>query len=233
VIATWGVLVRPIATFRSIRERDPVLAPWVVASIVSVVVSLLMVSVAQRAAAHLVATMDAPAFAEQVRGSLARMKVVSVAAAPAALLFRWWITSAVLWAAAVLASGRSTYRQVLSIVAYSALPGILGKGIDLGVTWFEGPEFTADLMPTMSSATSLAALLPTVQSPWSRALLDHVTLFGVWSLVLCAVGFRERFELGWRRSAAAVVPVWALFWIFAAAADLVGRSVTGDMPGIG
>jgi hypothetical protein len=233
VAATWNVLVRPVATFRALGERTPVFAPWVVASLVSVVVTLLMVSISQRASAHLLATMDSPETAEQVRGSLARMKVMSLAAAPLALGIRWAAAATVLWAVSVLVTGRTTFRGVLCVVAYSSLPGILGRGVDLGVTWFEGPEFDPQLVPQLSSATSLGVLLPAVQSPWPRALLDHLTLFGVWGIVLTAVGFRERFALGWGRAAAAVVPVWTLFWVFAAAADVVGRSLIGEVRGFG
>jgi hypothetical protein len=118
-------------------------------------------------------------------------------------------------------------------VAYSALPGIVGRGVDLGVIWFEGPEFDPRLVPQLSSATSLGALLPTVQSPWPRAFLDHLTLFGLWGIALTAVGFRERFRLGWGRAVGAVVPVGVLFWIFAAAADVIGGSLAGEVPGFG
>jgi hypothetical protein len=233
VAATWNVLIRPVATFRAFGERHPIVAPWVVASFVSVFVTLLMVSVSQRASAHLLATMDSPETVEQVRRSLTRMKVVSVAAAPLALGVRWAAAATVLWAASVVVTGRSSFRAVLCVVAYSALPGILGKGVDLGVTWIEGPEFDTGLVPRLSSATSLGVLLPAVQSPWPRALLDHLTLFGVWGIVLTAVGLRERFALGWGRAAAAVVPVWTLFWMFAAAADVLGRSLAGEVRGFG
>jgi uncharacterized protein (DUF2062 family) len=49
--AVQGVLLRPVETFGALRTRHPVLVPWLVGSALSVGLTLLTVSVSQRAAA--------------------------------------------------------------------------------------------------------------------------------------------------------------------------------------
>lgn len=228
--ATWDVVFRPDETFRGLRERDPVLAPWIVGSVVSVGLTLLTVSVSQRAAVHLAAALDSPGLAGNVERSLRGMLLFSVAGAPIGLIAQWTVVALVLWAPASLLAGTARYRTVLSVVAYSALPALFGKAVDLVVAWRVGPEFTPDLVPVLSSATSLGALLPAVQSPWPAALLDRLTVFGVWGLALWIVGLRASLGVGWKRSAAAAVPVWTLLLVLGAALDVIGRSMAFGGP---
>lgn len=223
--ATWTVLLHPRETFRRLRKRSPVLAPWLVGSALSVGLTLLTVSVSQRAAVHLSAELDSPGLAQDVERSLHRMMLVSVAGAPVGLVVQWTLVALVLWAPASLATGAARYRAVLSVVAYSALPGLFGKALDLSVAWFEGPEFTPDLVPVFSSATSLGAFLPTVQASWPAALLDHLTLFGVWGLALWVIGLGAALGIGTRRAIAVAAPVWTLLLVLSAALDVIGRSM--------
>jgi hypothetical protein len=119
---------------------------------------------------------------------------------------------------------------VLSIVAYSAMPGVLGKGIDLAVTWFRGPEFSEEMVPLFSSATSVGALLPAVgQGGWTAAALEQLGFFALWSVVLWAIGLRESFRWSWKRSVGVAAPVWACFWLLATAADVAGRSALSTL----
>ncbi|HMB68468.1 MAG TPA: Yip1 family protein [bacterium] len=230
--ATWAVLPHPRDTFRQLRARKPVLAPWIVGSLLAVGLTALTLSVSQRAAVHLAAELDAPELAQEMQQGLRRLGWVSVAGAPAGLIARWALVALVLWAPASLATARAGYRGVLSVVAYSAMPGLFGKAVDLGVAWTQGPELGPDLVPVMSSATSLGAFFPAVQGAWPAALLDHLTVFGIWGLVLWILGLSTTLEISGKRAAWVAVPVWTLLLVLAAAMDVVGRSMTaGSLTG--
>jgi hypothetical protein len=229
--AAWTVLVQPRDTFRRLRARSPVLGAWLVGSALAVGLTLLTLSVSQRAAVHLAAELDSPEIARQMETGLQRMRWVSVAGAPAGLIARWTLTALVLWAPAALVSSRVRYRGVLSIVAYSALPGLFGKALDLGVAWTQGPELGPDLVPVLSSATSLGAFFPAVQAPWPAALLEQLTAFGLWGLALWIVGLRETYDLGWKAAAGAAVPVWVLLGVLGAAFAVLGRSMAAGSLG--
>jgi len=221
VRAAWDVLFAPVTTFRELREHRPLLAPWLVVSALSMLLTLGVVSVSQRALLHLTAGLDSPP-------TLGPLPWVSVTAAPAGVLVRWCVIAAVLWAPGALVSGAVTYRGVLSIVAYSSVPDVLGKGVDLAVAWFRGPELSAEMAPVFSSATSVGALFPAVgQGAWASAALEQLGLFSLWSVVLWVIGLRESFRWGWKRALVVAGPVWACFWLLATAAEVLGRSALG------
>jgi hypothetical protein len=230
VRATWGVLLHPRLTFRQLRERKPLLAPWVVVSLLSAALTLVVISISQRATAHLMADLPSSVPVEGVEASLERAKIFSVGLAPFALFDRWMATAVLVWALAVFASSRASYRATLSIVAYSATPQVLGKGVDVLVNWIEGPEFTPDMIPVFSSATSLAAFFPNAgDNAWASAFLQNLSPFSLWGLALWAIGLREMFRLGWGRSLTVAVPVWAALWAGSSTMYVLGRSLMGTM----
>jgi hypothetical protein len=224
--ATGGVLWDPVATFRNLGGRSPVLAPWLVVSLLSMALALLTISVSQRAATHLLG--GEGAVTEEVVRSLEHAKLFSVAAAPLSVLVQWTFVAGLLWAFAVWWVPGVHYRALLGIVAYSALPGVLEQGLDLYVAWQEGPEFTAGLVPVFTRASSLGALVPSLPAGWASAFADRVTFFGIWTAVLWSVGLRTHFGGKWRGAIGTAAPAWALLWILTATADLLGRSLAGE-----
>jgi hypothetical protein len=140
-------------------------------------------------------------------------------------MLQWCATAAVLWAPAAIFSGAVTYRGVLSVVAYSSVPGVLGKGIDLAVTWFRGPELTAEMAPRFAPATSIGALFPAIgQSLWASAALEQLGFFSLWTVALWAIGLRESYRWSAWRAVGVAAPVAACFWMLATAVDVIGRS---------
>jgi hypothetical protein len=208
-VDSLGVLLAPRAAFRRLAARRPVLVPWLLVAFPSMVLSLLTVSVAQRASVHLLEGIDDPELVHSVARQLDGIKTVTVAAAPATVLLRWGAVSLLLWAVAVFVLRDPSYRAILSVVACSGLPEVLGRSLDLAVTWVDGPEFGPDLIPRMSCATSLAAFLPEPTSPWVAALLDQLTPFRVWSGALWTLGMVEVAGASPRRALGVVLPVWA------------------------
>jgi hypothetical protein len=216
--AVGDVLFAPSDTFRGLRERKPLLAPWLVVSGFSLLLTWGVASVSERALGHLMQGVDAAP-------TLGPLRWLSVAATPATVMLRWCAIAAVLWAPAAIFSGAVTYRGVLSVVAYSSVPGVLGKGIDLAVAWFRGPELSADLAPRFVPATSLGALFPSIgQSPWASAALEQLGFFSLWTVALWAIGLRESYRWSAWRAAGVAAPVGACFWILATAVDVIGRS---------
>jgi hypothetical protein len=204
-----------------------VLAPWILASVGSAVASLLVVSIAQRASAHLLDGVGDAELQEAVVRQIGAMKRIGVVAAPAAVLARWAGTAALLWSVATLASSSVRYRTVLSIVACAGLPEVLGRGVDLAAAWSEGPEFTTGLVPMSSCATSLAAFLPASPGPWGVALLDRLTPFTLWCGALWVTGLVEVAGFGIGRAVAVAVPVWTALALGEAALAVLRGSVVG------
>lgn len=224
--ATWEIVPSPVRTLRGALPRSPVLVPWLVVSLLTMALTLPQVSIAQRAAVHLLEDRAGADHADAIAASLSRMKVSAVLGAPIAVLLRWTVTASALWApAALFAAAGLPFRRVLSIVALAGVPALLGHAVDLGVAWTEGPEFTPDLVPVMSSATSLSALLPPdTGGPWLTALLAKVTPFSLWATALWAAGLRVA---GLRPGAAIAIATAAAagILVLTASVDAIGRSL--------
>jgi hypothetical protein len=228
--ASVGVLISPRDTFRGFGDRDPLLAPWLLVSLLSVVLTFLTISVLQRASFHLLADTTSADLQLAAAASLQRMKIASTALAPLALFLQWAATAAALWAPAALAGSGAGYRRFLSIAAYAAAPQVLARATDLAVTWFEGPEFTNELVPALTASTSVVALFPDLEAgPWVEAALTHTTAFSLWGLALWVVGIRERGRLDWARSIAIATAAWFFFLTLTCASDVLNAAMTRSL----
>ena len=232
VVDTLAVLPSPRQAFHRLAERRPLLAPWVIVSVPSMVLSVLLVSVAQRASVHLLSGMDDPQLVGSVAHQLQAMKIVSVVAAPAVVWLRWCAAAGLLWALATFVVGNAPFRSILCVVACAGLPDVLARGTDLTVTWLEGPEITANLIPVDTSASSLAALLPGTHGPWITALLDRVTPFSLWSVLLWALGLQAMLRTSARRAVATALPAWSALAVFSAAVAVLRGSLASLAPGL-
>lgn len=223
---TVRVLPSPIATFRSLRGRPAVLAPWLVVSLATVVLTLFTLSITQRASVHMLADVEDAELLRSVETQLDGMKWMSVALGPVHVMARWMVTAALFWALGTFALGGVPFRRALSIAAYAGLPLALGSAVDLAVTWFQGPEFTPGMIPVMAPASSLAALFPAVDHPaFLAAMVRNVTAFSLWAAALWVVGLRETQDASWARSALVGGVVWCVFLLSASAADVVRTSL--------
>jgi hypothetical protein len=217
-----------VTTFRYRHGRPGLLAPWFLASLATVMVTLLTVSIAQRASVHLLANLQDPELAESVAAQLRTMKVFSVAVAPVHLLARWMLTASLFWALGTFLLPDLPFRTALTVAAFAGLPAVLGKGLDLAVAWYVGPEFSADLLPVMTSASSLAALWPgSLDGTWSGALMRQLTVFFVWSGALWTIGLREAGRTSWVRAVCVAAPVWLTLLAASTAGEIVRDSLAG------
>jgi hypothetical protein len=163
-----------------------------VASATAIVLAWFTLSVTQRASVHLLDGMEDAELMASVTEQLRTMRWVALGAAPLHLIAKWTVIGGVFWALGTFLAPQLGYRGALSVAAYAGLPALLGAGLDLGVTWFEGPEFTPDLIPRMASASSLVALVPNLAGPpWLVGAAGQITVFGIWTAVLWGIGLRH------------------------------------------
>ena len=229
-----AVLLSPRRAYRSLAERRPVLVPWLLVALPSMVLSLLVVSIAQRASVHLLESVDDPELVAAVAHQLQGLKAVAVLAAPFGVLLRWLVLALLLWSVGAFLLPGASVRTMLCIVACAGLPDVIGRALDLYVTWTVGPEFGPDLVPHLSPATSLTALFPELPGRWAPALLDRLTPFALWSVALWTVGVQEMFAVPRRRALAVTLPVWTLTVLVATASEVLRDSLTrlpGTLPG--
>lgn len=226
---TLRVLVQPGKTFRRRQQRRTFVVAWAVASVAAIVLAWFTLSVTQRASAHLLDGVEDAELVASVNHQLRAMRWVALGAAPLHLIAQWTVIAGMFWALGTFLSPGLGYRGALSVAAYAGLPALLGAGLDLGVTWFEGPEFTPDLVPRMISASSVAALIPDLAGPpWLIAAAGQVTVFGIWTAVLWGIGLHH--VAGTTRARAGGMALGVALAALAAgtAAELVRSSLMGS-----
>jgi hypothetical protein len=97
------------------------------------------------------------------------------------------VAGALLFTFKFLLDAEMTYKQVLNIYAYAAIPpSIVGTGVMLMVLYMKPPE---EFDMQNASAISVGAFLPQGTSAWIKSLGASLDLFTIWTIVLLAIGF--------------------------------------------
>lgn len=224
------VIAFPVRTFRGRRDRPALLGPWITLSVAMVILTVLTLSVTQRAAVHLMTGIEDTELAAHVSEQLRVMKVVAVVLAPVQLLLNWGVAAALFRALGTFLVPGLGYRMALTVAAFAGVSAVMGRGLDLAVTWWEGPQFGPDFSPLMESASSLAALLPAASRPgadagWEVSLMRQITAFSVWGGALWIVGLREAAGTSWARATVVGTSVWVAFTAVHTAADALQASL--------
>ncbi len=105
---------------------------------------------------------------------------------------------------------QASYKQSLSIVSYSFLPGVLAGILSIIVLYLKNPE---DFDIRNPLAFNGAALLSSTAPKWQVALATSFDVFSFWMMALMAVGFAATTrKLTWGKAFTGIVVCW-LFWV--------------------
>jgi Yip1 domain len=108
---------------------------------------------------------------------------------------------------------RFTFRQMMSISAYSFLPIILSTLLSILVVWFVDPESFDVKFPI---ASSIGYFIP-ASMPFWKALLGAVDVFTLWTMFLLAVGVSQMSKVKKGTAFAAIFGVFLLLKLAGAA----------------
>jgi hypothetical protein len=215
LIAAGDVLLLPKQTFRTLRGREPFLAVWLAVSLVSAALRLAQVEVVRRAIAFLVERGASPEVAPAAEAVLDGWTLCGVWLAPLGIALGWCAEAAFVQLASGVrrgrrpAAGRVGFRSLLCVIAYASVPQVVERGIDLWVTWRDGPAFTPELLPLLPASTAPPAWIAgDPADPVSRAVLAALTPFAVWGLILRIIGIRELCRTSRRTALAWAAPAW-------------------------
>ena len=196
----YGVLVKPVSSFRAIAQRPSVLFPYLVFLLLCVLASLVLVRKVDWSATYQrQITQDSPgpassdtpvsersqlitARVERVRKYGVVVYVLQNAVIVLAAGFFFWLTFS------ALLGGGARYTTVLAVVCYSLAPLMLGLCYLTIVLSFR-PDSSVDVQKILPS--SLAYYFPATTAPWLVELGNSLEFLWIWTLVLIAIGMRE------------------------------------------
>lgn len=215
LIAAGDVLLLPKQTFRTLRGREPFVAVWLVVSLVSAALRLAQVEIVRRAIVFLAERGASPDVAPAAETVLEGWSLYGVWLAPLGIALGWCAEAVFIQLASGVRRGRRPaarrvrFRPLLCVIAYASVPQVVERGIDLWVTWRDGPAFTPELLPLLPASTAAPAWLACDPAdPVSRALLAAPTPFDVWGLILRIIGIRELCRTSRRTALAWAAPAW-------------------------
>lgn len=198
-----GVLLEPARTFARLRERPPVLVPYGVLTVASLLSGVLM---AGRMSELALRAMPAsgqvpPEMAARVSKVALMTGIIGAALSP---LLIGAIVAGVLALAGLFIGGRASFKQLMSLAGYASLP-VMVPGALLKALLIRGTP----VEDVMRVSTSLAVLLPREQfGTWPYRFASLLDPFALWSLALVVIGFAVANRFPVRKAATVVVPLW-------------------------
>ena len=190
-----GVFFSPKTTFEDIAKKPSWVAPVVLLTILSILVSI---GIHQRIdwREFMSQQLDkdpraAQMSAEQKQQRIeAGAKITSVVtylfgvAGP--ILFILVIAGVMMGAYNLLAGANATFRQSLAVAAHAAMTGAVSSVLFLLILYLK-PFGTVDLENPV--ATNAGAFLPEGSAKWLVTLAKQMDIFTIWTLILLAIGF--------------------------------------------
>ncbi len=163
---------------------------------------------------------------EQLRSSLEMMhksNIMGLLLAPVLLFLRWLLLASMLWLTAAVLLDSLTYRNVLTVVAYSYLP-ILARDAVVCLILFMRNDEALRHADGMTVALGLNLLFPSMPLPWS-ALAGSINIFEVWFVTLLVVGISKAARVTPPRALAIVLPTWVISVAVQSALAAFGHAV--------
>jgi hypothetical protein len=182
LLDVFKVLFEPTAVFERVRERPKFLVPFLVVSAVQVALYFVNMPFIKAATQAQMAQAQVPA------GGPDPMQFLWIGAVAIPIVFAiiYLISGLVLWVLTSVMGGEGKFMTLLSVGTYASVPAVvLLSVIGSGVLRLQGVEQITsqqDLQP----ALGLDLLVPA--TGFLGAVLKGINPFGIWALVLTAIG---------------------------------------------
>ena len=211
-----GIFMSPRETFDSIARKPTWLFPFIVAAILTIVMSMAVMDIIVK---ERIADMEARGIpAEQMERAQSMMqgsmKYVSVVLTPVGFLIVWSILSGLLLLGCnTIMGGETKFKNIFSVVAWTSMVTTLGGIIHSFLVLSKGT--------TLGVSTNLSLFLPMPgigqDSSILYRFLSKFDLFVVWQLILWIIGLAVVSRLTVKKSAAFVLSLWALYIVITVA----------------
>jgi len=185
MLDVFNVLHDPVAVFNRIKERPRILAPWIVLSIVFVVITILTRPYQQAAMDAFKATLT-PEQGARMGSSGTGGGVVGLVLTPVGVLAALAIGAGVLWMAVAITGAQARYKTVLSVLAYSCVTYVLFAVVGIVVLTVRGKQAVAGFAD-LRAPLGLDLLVPNA-GLYLGTVLNGINPFSVWGVWLTGTG---------------------------------------------
>ena len=211
-----GIFTSPRDTFVAIDNRPTWLIPFFIIIVVVVISQFLVMDIAMN---DQIEAMKARGLSsEQIQTAQEHMqgpmKYIGFIIAPVGILIVWLILAGILlFTGNTIMGGKAQFKNVLAIISWSSLIGIVQAALRTYLIISNGTSFGV--------TTSLAILLPTPQVGESKTLLyrllSRFDIFTIWTLILWIIGLAVVYKFSTKKSATMVLTLWAIYIVLVVA----------------
>jgi hypothetical protein len=147
------------------------------------------------------------------RAAWASAATMTAAGTLAGALFRIFLMAGLVTVLAALFQGASvSFKQVLAVVCYARIPGVLFLVLAMLLILLRRASGLADSRPVNPMLTNLAVFLdPHTTSRFVYSLASSVDCVFFWELALIAVGLKATSQISSRAAAMTIVTYWFVY----------------------
>lgn len=213
------IFVSPGRVFADIREgKAPWWHAWLFVSVVAIVIGFFALPI-QRALAALNPS-DLPA--DQLEKQLEfidNFGWVQVLITPVVALITAVLLSGVTYVLVSLLSEQANFKKYLAVMLYASCVAVVAQVVSTLVVRMRGVD-TIRSAEDAQASLSLAYLLQP-DGRVLKGLMGSIEVFGIWSLILVAMGLMQVFGMPRNKALAVVIPLWLVSAGFAIAGQMM------------
>jgi len=216
------IFVDPFKVFARIDAGLTWWKPFVLVTVVAVIMSYLMLPFQQR----LIELNPRGMSEEQVQGAVegfGKFAPLTLIFVPIVLILTYLIAAAVVHLVVNIMSSRSNYRKTLSLVSYCGIITVIEQIIVSVVLKSRGVE-SIESPADFRFSLSLAPLLPDEKGLLS-AVLRSLSVFQIWYYVVFILGIAAIFKISRKQAIIPALPIW----IFSVLMIWIGSMFGGGM----
>ncbi|MDX1630940.1 MAG: YIP1 family protein [Thermoanaerobaculia bacterium] len=228
-----GVLISPVRTFESIRERPTWIAPLVVLVVLAAGVSLIASPKVdwEDVLTTQMEKSGREVSAEQVEGMVEFYETwglaVSAGTTGIGYPIGFLLFAGAFFVAFKVLGSDLTYKQSLATVLHGFMPFAVSLLLSLPIVLTAGEIGAEEIKSGSFLVSSLAAFAPEGASPVTLAVLSSLDFFSLWTVILLGIGFSVVAGVGRGMAFGVTLVFWAIWIGF----KVVGALIQGAFGG--
>jgi hypothetical protein len=201
------IFIDPVKVFRRIKAGLPWWQPFIVVAVASSLIAYFQ----QPLNRQLFLLNERGLSEEQMQAQgeiMERFGFIGMIAAPVVVLIIYVIIAALCNVTANLVSGRSSFKKMLSLISFTAFIGLIEQGLKMLILHMKGIENITSRDDIYAVSFSLTRFIPS--DGVVRALLESLSIFGIWFLVIFTIGVSVVYGTSRKAAIAPTAVIWLL-----------------------
>jgi hypothetical protein len=201
------IFIDPVKVFKRVKAGLPWWKPYIVIAIFTAVIAYFQVPINRQVLMLNERGLSAEQLEQQVEIA-GRFAIVGVIATPIIVLLVYVILAALSNVTANLVSGKSSFKKMLSLLSFTGFVGLIEQGLKLLILHMKGIENIASRDDLYAVSFSLTRFIES--DGILRAVLDSLSIFGIWFLILFTIGVSVIYETSRKSALVPTIVVWVL-----------------------